>query len=363
MVVALALLAPAVASAAPPPPIVVFVGPAEPPAPVAAARDALRGFARRRGTAFVDLSPTAAPSPTAALQLARGVEAYFAFRYDEALTHLNQGLTEAAATGAAGLGAPELSDLLIYRALAHTELGDAVRAWEDFVRAATVAPARRLDPARFSPTVVETFQRAVEAVAEQPPATLSLVVPAGCLQWIDARLATNIEGETLARGEHYVRVVCPGHEPFGARVEVAAGGASVRPRLTVSTPMSRDEVAAEVRARGADAGIYARATAGQTLVVGVIGADGATGDQVVVGLDEPAEAVEAVTRLYDAAATRDELVAAPSPASPARAPWHRRPWVWGVAGAALTAAVLLPFALDRTSPDGFDVRPTGQLPP
>ena len=43
-------------------------------------------------------------------------------------------------------------------------------------------------------------------------------------------------------------------------------------------------------------------------------------------------------------------------------PWYRRPWVWGVSGAAVGAAVLLPVVLDRDGSSGFDVRPGGELP-
>jgi hypothetical protein len=41
--------------------------------------------------------------------------------------------------------------------------------------------------------------------------------------------------------------------------------------------------------------------------------------------------------------------AAPAPA------WYERPWVWGVAGAVVATAVLLPFVLDAGPADTFDV--------
>jgi hypothetical protein len=43
-------------------------------------------------------------------------------------------------------------------------------------------------------------------------------------------------------------------------------------------------------------------------------------------------------------------------------PWYQRPWVWGVAGAAVTTAVLLPFVLGSDDTSGFRVIPRGELP-
>jgi hypothetical protein len=39
-----------------------------------------------------------------------------------------------------------------------------------------------------------------------------------------------------------------------------------------------------------------------------------------------------------------------------------RPWVWGVAGVAVTAAVLLPFVFDSAPPNGFDITLGGAVP-
>jgi hypothetical protein len=62
----------------------------------------------------------------------------------------------------------------------------------------------------------------------------------------------------------------------------------------------------------------------------------------------------------------NEVVAPPEPVvvvEQRAAPWYRKPWVWGVTGAAVSAAVLLPFVLRSESASGFTVRPGGQFPP
>ena len=59
------------------------------------------------------------------------------------------------------------------------------------------------------------------------------------------------------------------------------------------------------------------------------------------------------------------VAAAPLATRPASAdtPWYRSPWLWGAAGAAVTAAILIPFAIDQSSASDYDVRPRGDLPP
>ena len=125
---------------------------------------ALHRFARERTTVVIDLTPEGDPPPRARDHLRRGIDDYQAFKFESALAQLEAGLTEATRTGALGLSPDELSELLIYRALVRTELGDAAQAWEDFVRAVVLDPTRRLDAARFPPRATEPFARAVDQV-------------------------------------------------------------------------------------------------------------------------------------------------------------------------------------------------------
>ena len=62
---------------------------------------------------------------------------------------------------------------------------------------------------------------------------------------------------------------------------------------------------------------------------------------------------KAIARMIDdVVAPRLDLTAAP----PRERRWFEQPWLWGAVGVAVTAAVLLPFALDGGSDQGgFDV--------
>jgi hypothetical protein len=356
-------------AAEPTTPLVVFYASAElGEASRGGVRGALQGAAQRIGSALVDLSPPVEPPVEASLNLRRAIESYEAFRYGEALTSADAGLTEATATGGLGLSDSDLSDLLIYRGLALTERGDAGRAWEDFVRAATIDPSRRLDPVRFPPRVVETFARAVRAVAGAPPARLTIDLPAGCQVWLDGRSVTGQSSMSVSRGEHYVRARCAQRAPYGARVLVAADAHRMAPEMAPLLPPTDDAIRAAAQQRGFVSAVSATLTpgAGGALLLNLRLIDAATGrsrGMVVVTLARPdrtAPVGDGMNRLLTPV-TAPLAATARAPERPA--PWYRRPWVWGIAGAAVAAAVLVPFAVDTSTPADYDVRPGGDLPP
>ena len=349
----------------PPAPLVVFYAAPELGPARAAVRGALAGAAQRLGSALIDLSPPEQPPVGAALQLRRAIEAYQDFRYAEALASADAGISEAAATGGLGLSGTDLSDLLIYRALALGERGDAARAWDDFIRAATVDPSRRLDAVRFPPRVIESFARAVQAVAGAPTATLIVDLPPGCQLWLDGRPITGQSSLTTARGEHYVRARCPQRAPYGARILVAEERHRLAPELPAQTAPTDDAIRAAARARGFGSVVAAtlsRPGEGATMLLTLRWIDGARTRATVVArlarADRAAPIEDALDRLLAPVAP----VAVASTAAPA-APWYRSPWLWGIAGAAVTTAVLIPFAIDQASPSDYDVRPRGDLPP
>lgn len=354
------------AEPAPPTPLVVYYAPAELGPARAAVRATLTGAAQRHGSVLVDLSPPDEPTASAALQLRRAVEAYQDFRYDEALASADAAITEAAATGALGLSGSDLSDLLIYRALAVGERGDAARAWDDYIRAATLDPSRRLDPVRFPPRVIETFARAVQAVAAAPTATLAVELPRGCQLWLDGRNVSGQASLTTARGEHYVRARCAGRAPYGARVLVAEAHHRLAPAVAVVAPPTDEAIRAAARQRGFGSAAMAtlsRAGDGGALLLTLRWLD-ATGTRATVAArlaraDRAAPVDDALDRLL-APVTAPLLTGSPAPAE---TPWYRSPWLWGAAGAALTAAILIPFAIDQATPSDYDVRPRGDLPP
>lgn len=344
------------------PPLVVFhADPVD--AATERARAALARAAERLGAAMVDLSPVPEPAASAPLLLRRAIEAYHDFRYADALSSADAAVAEATRTGADGLSATDLSDLLIYRALAYTEQGDAARAWDDFVRAAALDPSRKLDPVRFSPRVVETFGRAAKSVLAAAPATLAVAAPAGCEVRVDGRDASGQRAVPVMRGEHYLRVVCPGHERYGAVVLVAAERHEVAPALRARQVPTAGKARALARERGIRRVVWATVGgAGPLLTLQLYSGTAARPRaQAAVGLGASGRAPAAI-------ASALERLVAPPPApvvvqTVAPTPWYQKPWLWGVAGAVVASAILIPFVIESEAPAGFDVRPDGALPP
>lgn len=341
------------ASEARPAPVIVFYAPADAPRSARTTRDSLESLAHTRSTVLIDLSPPRPPAPRAGEHLRRAIEAYQDFQYDRARELLEQGLTEVAATGAHGVSREELSDLFIYRGLVHTQRGDHARAWEDFLRAAVIAPTRRLDPVRFPPRVIESFNRAVTTVQDDRPAEITVEAPAACELWIDGNLLEGLRTVALRRGEHYLRASCPHMQPSGSRF-TADGPATLRPALVRVEAPELSRAVAEARQRGADSLIWALtlvaddgADARATLTMRLID----LGAGVPPAGKELARVFTRVGRGDDIAAAAgaliERIVVPEQPlivAAPRR--WYERPWVWGVAGAAIATAVILPFAID-----------------
>ncbi len=323
------------------------------------ARGALDEVAVRSGTVVIDLSAEISSEGRTDVELQRGIEAYRRFEYEEALGHLDKGLEEASANGALGLSHSGLSDLLIYRALVLERLGDSARSWDDFVRAAVVDPTRKLDPVRFAPHVVETFDRAVQAVVGRVSIPVTIDADAGCEVRFDGRVLGGSASLTVPKGEHYAHVSCDGKAPYGARVLVQGASYVLKPELRPLRAPSRAEVLAEARRRGAMDVLWCVLSTskrgGATLAMQrIAGATGAVRSAVVLRLsggdEDRAAVVAAAARLI-----QDEPIVGPAPRSSRSTPWYKRPWFWAVAGVVATSAVLLPFTLEGGRPTGFDV--------
>lgn len=358
------------AVAAPTPPLVVVLGPGQHDA-TGRAKNALRLASRRRGSVLLDLTSKPAPPPRARIALSRGIDAYVKLRYDDAIKQLGRGIAEARRTGAAGLSPSALSDLFLYRGLAHTRRGDAASAWDDFVRAATIAPSRTLDPVRFPPRVVEAFDRAVKRVTAKSPLTTRVAVAANCKVHVDGRSVQPRQAVSLARGHHYVRAVCPGYAPYGARVAVLANNHDISPSLQRPVQPTRAQLLAMARARGTGAIVIATvavsATAPPSLGLELVDARTArtlgTVFAPLTGDDVTARVVTATEGLIDRVVTpqapvKPRIVHVIEPRR-----WYQKGWVWAIAGAVVTAAVLTPLLLDSGGPGNqFTLQPGGSLP-
>jgi hypothetical protein len=241
--------------------------------------------------------------------------------------------------------------------------GDASRAWDDLVHSATVDPARILDPLRFPPKALAAFQRAAREVKGQPRGTLVVASGPGCRAFVDAREVAGLPPE-LPFGLHYVRAACPG-AAAGATVLLSQSRVEVPLVPAAPAPPSDEAAVALAQARGARTVLVVSATrsggAPPTVWLRLreVPSGRAIGDASVAldpGGSAAADARAATVRLVDKAtgAVRLDL-------SPPSRPWYERPWVWGVAAAAVTAAILLPFAVSSGSPNGFKATLQGPL--
>jgi hypothetical protein len=337
-----AAAAPPASAPAPRPLPVLWAAPCASPAVAAAAR---RELARVGAAAApLVLSPAPDPPPLAPERRRAGLALYDDARFDEARAALDQAVADALARGAAGLSQAELSDVYLYRALCAYARSDEPRAWEDFVRAVVVAPARVLDPARFPPKAVAMLRRAIAAVAAAPHGTLTVVAPGGARISLDGReLGTGpAVVPALTYGEHLVRIEHPDYATFGASVVLAAPAQRFDPPLRRHAPPDDLTLGEAARARGAAFALLvaARREGGRDLVeVRLVDRLGVAhhSERGPVAALEPA-----VTRALAAAAPPRASAAASAPAAPPPAPptWYRRPWVWAVAGAAVVAAAV-----------------------
>jgi hypothetical protein len=346
------------------PPLVVFHA-EDPVRPdVVAAREGIVRSARAVGATVLDVSPPAPAPPAAPALLRRAVEDYDALRYDDALRALNDALEEAGRTGASGLSRTDLSDLLLYRALVHTQRGNAMRAWEDLIRAVNVHPGRVLDPLRFPPSVVSAHQRAAREVATARRGTLAVEAP-GCRTTVDGAEIPAGGTTTVAYGEHWVGAACPGAPRIGAVVELAEPSRVVPLSPVRAPPPGEADVRRLARERGAQRVLSAMVVAPvggpATVTLSLIDTErsGARVETQVVSLEA---AESAVRRVIDRAMAVAVPPIVPAPTRPAERHWYQSPWLWGGVGAAVAAGILVPLLMKTTPAAGVDVRPQGALP-
>lgn len=351
------------------PVLVVFHAPAPAQASARVLREELAAFARAHAGALVDVSPKPPAPPRARELLHRGLAAYRAFEYDEAIEHLDAGLSEAERTGGAGLSAAELADLHLARALVLSQLGQDEQAWDEMVAAATLDVTRILDPVRFPPRVIESFARASAALRAGDFSQFVVNVDDDCQTFLDGRAVTPGEARPVPLGQHYLRVSCPGHEDYGARVQVQSAEQVHAPALRSHASPDDASLYRLARTRGARS----------LLVVQVIESPDAPPSASLRWLDvdsgrargrvtanlpherDAREAVRAIDRFFQDRARRSIVPPTDRPMKQST-PWHRRPWVWAAIGAAAATVALSPLVFDSSPSRGFIVRPSGDVP-
>jgi hypothetical protein len=187
----------------------------------------------------------APPEPRAPNETRMGILNAQKVTFGEAQHDLDAAAAEVATTGGAGLTQAELGDLYLYRAMT-TARADwnataaappteaRSKAFDDYLRAATILPNRVLNPRELPPQVVADYQRAVEVVAKRPRGTLVVKGPADAQVALDGGALMPIAGgvtfRELPNGEHLIRVEQIGYAPWGTIIPFG------QPTLEVDVP-------------------------------------------------------------------------------------------------------------------------------
>lgn len=329
---------------------------------------AVEAAARGAGAQAVDLSPVAAPSLALTESVTRGVASYDAMRFADAVAELDLVAAAAAEHGARGLTRDALVDLFLFRALAKNEMGDATGAWSDFVRAATLDPARVLDPARFRPSAVKSFARAVQEVTARGTAPLTVRAPAGSRVYLDGRATGRDQAtDALLPGEHFVWVERPAAPPFARTVTLATATEIDVPDDAAAPPVDADLVRRATRlGAGAVLLVALRRDGGVALVElrSVGGRRQAMRGVVRLGPSPEADARDLraeVARALEQVERARPVITTPAGGETERRWYHSR-WLWVAVGAVSAFAVMTPFLLDTgDSSRGGAALDTGEL--
>jgi len=332
----------------------------------------------------------APPAPRAPDLLKSGVLNTTKIAFGEALHDLDAAAAEAAATGGAGLSTDDLSDLYLHRAIATARAdwnatADApptdarTRAYADYLRAATLTPARTLNAREIPPQAVADFARAVAEVRQRPRGTLSVSGAVDAQVALDGGAPMPVAGglvlRDLVHGEHLIRVEELGHVGWGAVVVFN------QPTQDVAIPsralLGLDGATAAMHARrmGARFALVLEPKGGAHAPVGVrlIDATGQERDAVIVAAGAETGMIDSAVMRLDETARRlaqaDQQSGAPPPVAagdpgalappvligqPATraklsedpAAWARDHWpLLTAVGVVLTSSIILGFAV------------------
>lgn len=258
--------------------------------------------------------------------------------FAEALHDLDAAAAEVTTSGGAGLDTNALSDLYLYRAMAtaradwNAQPGAAPtdvrgKAFDDYLRAATIAPTRTLNPRELPPQVVADFARALDLVKKRPRGTLVVKGPVDAQLSLDGGplmpIAGGVTFRDLVQGEHVVRVEQIGFAPWGTVVPFG------QPTLEVDVParaaLALDDATAIAHARrmGARFALVATPKGGPGAPMQLVLLDTTTGarrDAAEVPTTGEAGAIDAAVMRLDEGARRLVLEQQPAAAAAPPAP-------------------------------------------
>jgi hypothetical protein len=275
----------------------------------------------------------APPAPRAPDLLKIGAINVQKVAFADALRDLDAAAAEVAATGGAGLSTDQLFDLYLYRAMA-TARADwnaqptapateaRTRAYTDYLRAATIAPARTLNPRELPPQVIADFARAAEEVRQRPRGTLAVRGSADAQIALDGGplmpVAGGVTFRDLPYGEHLLHVEEIGLAPWGTAVSFE--GPSVDFEIPPRTPVALDDAVAGAHARrmGARFALVAepKGGPGSPAVLRLVDAAGTVRDAATLSAGREPGLIDAAVMRLDEQARRIAQVPAEDTAAP-----------------------------------------------
>jgi hypothetical protein len=260
------------------------------------------------------------PAPQNGPGVKAGVDLVKKLAFDDAKKQLDPIADKATQTGGAGLTTLELSDLYLARAMSvaradwkpdrSVDEATRVRAYEDYVRAATLTPERVLNPHDYPPQTVEDWAKAVAEINRRPQGTLTVSGSSKALISFDGHPPLSSRGGVTFKapyGEHFIAVEEPGRERWGSNVLVNGASAEVPIPARAALTLDDSVAAAHARRMGAKFALVGELRLGEgstELQLRLVDATGIRHDATVVPLTREPGAVEAATMRLDEEARR-----------------------------------------------------------
>jgi hypothetical protein len=197
--------------------------------------------------------------------------------FSEAQHDLDAAAAEVGTTGGAGLTAAELGDLYLFRAMAEARADwnaqpsaapteARTKAFDDYLRAATLTPTRTPNARELPPQVVADFNRALEIVHKRPVGTLVVKGPADAQVALDGGALMPIAGgvtiHDVSFGEHLIRVEQIGSATWGTIVPFGQPSVEIDVPARAALTLDDATAAAHGRRMGARFSLVAAAKGG-----------------------------------------------------------------------------------------------------
>ena len=260
------------------------------------------------------------PPPQTGAGVKAGVDLVKKLAFDDAKKQLDPVAEKATQTGGAGLTTLELSDLYLARAMAvaradwkperSVDEATRVRAYEDYVRAATLTPERVLNPHDYPPQTIEDWTKAVAEINRRPQGTLAVSGSSKALISFDGQPPLSSRGGVTFKapyGEHFISVEEAGRARWGSNVLVNAPSAEVPIPARAALTLDDSVAAAHARRMGARFALVAELRLGEgptELQLRLVDVTGIRHDATVVPLTGEPGAVEAGVMRLDEEARR-----------------------------------------------------------